>query len=366
LIFLIGEEKSKVEELTKGLQADNRDYRQIDWQNLNPKEGGIYIVISLPREKFALECLKHLVHFKQTVILLDKAASIDETEINGVSAANPVFNTNTFLCLPFDTSYTVIKPLIYWLENNWGNNFLIDELNLASDLQKSLIPKSFPQDLPINIVHKYLPHTFIGGDLFDVVRLSNHKLGVIITDVSGHGISAAFITAMFKMAFNHYAEENASPAQLLAKLNKEFYATIHTEHYLTAFYAIFDLKEMKCTFCNAGHPRQILLKTDGEIIELDTAGFFVGSFENSRYEDQEIAFAPGDRFYFFTDGIIEISNSKGWQFGRDNLKKLLKEYNNLDLATTSNMLISMLMMYMHEQSFPDDITLIILEIMESL
>jgi sigma-B regulation protein RsbU (phosphoserine phosphatase) len=102
------------------------------------------------------------------------------------------------------------------------------------------------------------------------------------------------------------------------------------------------------------------------VLELDSKGFFIGSFEDSIYQEKWINFAPGDRFYFYTDGITEVRNARGQQFGRENLKKVICDNNRLELEAISNMIVSMLMMYMHEPIFSDDLTLVILEIMESL
>lgn len=246
------------------------------------------------------------------------------------------------------------------------NNQIIKELSLASDLQKSLIPKNFPADLPLNFSQKYLPYAYIGGDFFEIIRLDKDKIGIIITDVSGHGVSSAFITAMFKTAFYHFAKDDCSPASTLSKLNKEFCATLHTEHYLTAFYAVFDTMEMKCIYCNAGHPGQLLICESGDIIELTTMGFFIGMFEGTEYEEKVIDLNPGDRIIYFTDGIIEIENDSGEQFGKDNLKKIFLENREMDISNISNLVIQELMMYMASETFQDDITLLIIEIMESI
>ncbi len=246
------------------------------------------------------------------------------------------------------------------------NNQIIEELSLASDLQQSLIPKEFPQDLSINFAQKYLPYVYIGGDFFEIIRLDKDKVGIIITDVSGHGVAAAFITAMFKTSFHHFAQNDFSPASTLSKLNKDFSATLHTEHYLTAFYAIFDTAEMKCTYCNAGHPSQILFRENGDVEELTTMGFFIGMFEGTEYEEKVIDLIPGDRILYFTDGIIEIENAMGKPFGRENLKRIFLENMDKEISDISNLILQESMMYMASDSFQDDITMLIIEIMESI
>jgi hypothetical protein len=109
-----------------------------------------------------------------------------------------------------------------------------EELRLAADVQKSIVPTTFPSHLPLAFAHKYLPYAYIGGDFFDVVQLDEDHLGIIIADVSGHGVPAAFITTMLKGAFAACASR--SSAATLHALNRTFCESIHTDHYITAFY----------------------------------------------------------------------------------------------------------------------------------
>lgn len=246
------------------------------------------------------------------------------------------------------------------------NRELAEELQLASELQKSLLPRDFPTDMPIELVHRYMPMARIGGDFFDIVRLSEDKLGVIIIDVSGHGVAPAFITAMFKSAFDLHAPQYENPAELLTILNHTFVKMITTEHYLTAFYMVIDTKEMKCVYSSAGHPKQLLLRESGEVIELSSAGFFVGMFDSTKYENEEVTILPGDLLCCFSDGIIETVNEKGDQFGREGIIAALKSAEMFGLEAQADSVIRGTIDFMHGSEFQDDITLIALQFIESL
>jgi len=246
------------------------------------------------------------------------------------------------------------------------NRQIVEELSLAAELQASLLPKEFPSDLPLNFAHKYIPYAYIGGDFFDIVRLNENKIGIIIADVSGHGVSSAFITTMFKSQFDIYGPKSEFPAETLSILNKEFTNMIHTEHYITAFYAVIDTDKMICTYCNAGHPNQLLFKANGEVIEMSSMGFFLGMFEGTEYEDKEVGLETGDRILFNTDGIIETTNAAGEQFGKENIIRVIKDNRDNDLETLSNKLLSEIMMYMADPTFQDDITILLTEVIESL
>jgi serine phosphatase RsbU (regulator of sigma subunit) len=253
-----------------------------------------------------------------------------------------------------------LKNALEQLEKN--NRQIMEELSLASELQKSLLPKDFPSHLPMDISHKYIPFLEIGGDFYDVIPLDFTTIGIIITDVSGHGVASAFLTAMLKMSFTHYAPNDFSPAKTLSILNEEFVKLIRTEHYLTAFYAVIDFQNMKCSYCNAGHPRQLLFRKDGEVIELSSKGFFVGMFENTEYQDEQIDIHAGDKLCFFTDGIIETINNDDEQFGKENIIRIVNNEMDESVADIANTLMSDLIDYVNTDGFQDDITFLIMEI----
>ncbi|MBN1524286.1 MAG: serine/threonine-protein phosphatase [Spirochaetales bacterium] len=238
---------------------------------------------------------------------------------------------------------------------------MVEDLALASEVQKSFLPKSFPKSIPIDFTHKYIPHEYIGGDFFEIITIDDKHTGIIIADVSGHGVASALITAMFKSVFNHTAEHSFSPSEVLSKINTEFINTIRTEHYITAFYIIINTETFTATFSNAGHPVQLLVRQGGTIDTLKAQGFFIGMFEETVYENQKVYIAPGDRLILFTDGIIECQNTDAQSFGRQNLLQLLNDNRNMDIENLSKTIVSEVVAYMAENRFPDDVTLLIAE-----
>lgn len=246
------------------------------------------------------------------------------------------------------------------------NRVMMEELALASELQKSLLPRETPQELPLTISHRYIPYLSVGGDFFDYQQISPSKVGLIIADASGHGVASAFLTAMMKSAFNHLSSKTDSPAELLAGINEEFCRTIRTDHYITAFYGVIDTESLECVYANAGHPPQILMRRDGEIEELNTEGFFLGTFESTVYRESAFTLYPGDRLVLFTDGLLETVDTRLEAFGRERLLRILNETGETDLESMSNEVISELLAFLGGASFQDDITLLTAEMIESL
>jgi serine phosphatase RsbU (regulator of sigma subunit)/response regulator of citrate/malate metabolism len=204
------------------------------------------------------------------------------------------------------------------------NQRMIGELEMAARLQKSLLPDTFENMNGVSFSCKYIPSIHIGGDLYDVVDLGGGQSGFIIADVSGHGVAAALISAMFKMSFHALAATVASPTILMHMLNRELRPVLD-EDYITAFFVITDRFNKSVSYTNAGHPTPLLYKrSSGTIKELDTDGFFLGSFDDGGYgEGIEPAIENGDALLMYTDCIIETENPSGDQYGKERLKRCL-------------------------------------------
>lgn len=202
------------------------------------------------------------------------------------------------------------------------NQRMINELEMAGRLQKSLLPDTFENINGVTFSCKYFPSIHIGGDLYDVVDVGNGQSGFMIADVSGHGVAAALISCMFKMSFHALASTVASPKILMHLLNKEL-RPILNEDYITSFYVLVDRYSKSISYSNAGHPTPLLFKgSTGEILELDTDGFFLGSFDDGGYEEKtECNIEKGDALLLYTDCILETENESGVQYGKERLKE---------------------------------------------
>lgn len=242
------------------------------------------------------------------------------------------------------------------------NRKIKEDLALANIIQNNMLPKNFPQAFPVSFAHKYIPHEYIGGDFFEVSQVDEFRLGILIADVSGHGVSSALITAMLKSSFTHAAKSCLSPSAVLSVINREFTQIMRTEHYITAFYCIIDLQTFECRYANAGHPQQIILRSDGTVESIGANGFFLGMFEQTQYDENRTVLKPGDRIVFFTDGVVECHDVNGVLFGRDNLVDILKRRSGEDIEKLSKNIIVELISFMSENRFPDDVTLLIAEI----
>ncbi len=247
-----------------------------------------------------------------------------------------------------------------------ANRQLIDELNLASELQKSLLPRSYPNEAPLEFAHKFIPLNTIGGDFFDVVRLDEKTLGLIIADVSGHGVGPALVTAMFKSSFGLESKNTKSPAALMSTLNETLIGFLTTGHYVTAFAAFIDIESLEMRYCSAGHPNQLVVRADGTSIELATMGFLLGMMENMDYKEKSLVLDPGDTLVLFTDGVIESSDSEGTLFGREGILRSAADRQGSGAQELSDGLLSDLLAWTEGTEASDDVTILMAQVIESL
>jgi serine phosphatase RsbU (regulator of sigma subunit) len=243
------------------------------------------------------------------------------------------------------------------------NLTLTKELELAATLQKSLIPHKLPDDRYLQFAFHYEPMQLVGGDYYDVMDLGDGKKGLIVADVSGHGVSSAFIAAMLKISFLNYAQMLHSPASVLTKLNEEYCQLIQTGDFVTVFYAVIDPPKNRMTYCGAGHPRPLFLHRKSSTIELlSSEGFFIGMFDQAEYMDKVVEMQRGDRFMVFTDGINEAySDERGEQFGEKRLLECFQDCSDEPIDSVIKNIIDHVKNFMKKSIFYDDLAIVAVE-----
>jgi sigma-B regulation protein RsbU (phosphoserine phosphatase) len=232
-----------------------------------------------------------------------------------------------------------------------------DELNRAREIQQALLPKEIPQIEGFELVGTWEPARIVGGDYFDVIRLSEKKLGICIADVVGKGVPAALFMANVQATVRAYASESASPAWLCARVNSVVCANIAAEKFVTLFYGVLDAEQKTMKYTSAGHPRPILKNASGRVTQLDNGGAVLGVFPNWKYEDSVVQLVPGDRLVLFTDGITEAAKADGEQFGEEGLLQVVKRLADEPLSKLNAELLTEVKTFC-DSHLQDDATLI--------
>ncbi len=245
------------------------------------------------------------------------------------------------------------------------NRHMIQELEMAGKLQKSLLPDIYESFNGVSLATKYIPSMNIGGDLYDVVDLGQGITGFIIADVSGHGVAAALVASMFKMSFHSLAFTVASPKVLFHILNEEI-KSIVKEDYITAFYLLADRFRGGISYANAGHPTPLLLRrASGRVEELDTDGFFIGMFDDGDYDEMSLSIDQDDALLLYTDCLLETEDAQGNQFGKQRLKELFVQVmSDAHGQEAIDRIEAAVRAFAARDTFEDDFTVLLLEFTE--
>lgn len=236
------------------------------------------------------------------------------------------------------------------------NRLIETELKVARKIQQFVVPLSFPEIKNPSIACRYLPIEQIGGDFFDVFQLEDNSFGFLIADVTGHGIPAALVMSMSTMMFRFHAPYHDQPAALFSVINSRVKSILLDGQYITAFYLIYNADQQTLTFSNAGHTRALFYRKDqSKIMALDTQGFFLGISDLSSHEEKTIRVNKGDRLFLYTDGIAELKNTSGEDFGEKGLARILKEKYDLAAGNFCDELLDQLNHHAPLDSRSDDI-----------
>lgn len=230
---------------------------------------------------------------------------------------------------------------------------LANELETARQIQLSLLPTSMPEINGLRFQAHYDPASSVAGDLYDFLRVDDQRAGAIIADVSGHGIPAALIASMMKIAVSSQSPLAHDPAALLREVNRTLRGQVRRV-FVTASCLFFDMQRRRVDVANAGHPAP-LLHRKGELRELGPHGVVLGRFA-ATYASESIELRRGDRIVAYTDGVTEALNGKGEAFGEARLKELIRG------GADAEAIARAVRQWRDEQSEADDVTLLIVDV----
>jgi phosphoserine phosphatase RsbU/P len=198
------------------------------------------------------------------------------------------------------------------------------ELETARQIQLSILPSEIPKIEGLDIAARYIPMTSVAGDFYDFIVVDEKHIGVLVADVSGHGMPAALIASMLKIALSAQAAHAAEPAQVLLGLNQALCGKFQ-HHFVTAAYLYFDMQNRTLTYAGAGHPPLLLSGGPEGVRSIEENGLFLGKFSFATYTSVVLPLKAGDRVLLYTDGIPETTNPAGVEFGTDCFKQFLEK-----------------------------------------
>jgi sigma-B regulation protein RsbU (phosphoserine phosphatase) len=196
------------------------------------------------------------------------------------------------------------------------------ELATARTIQMSILPREHPRVNRLEIATVYTPAAEVAGDFYDFLRVDDDHLGTLVADVSGHGVPAALVASMLKVALASQSAHAAEPSELLAQLNALFCGKLQRQ-FITAVYAFVDATTGVVRVASAGHPPPFVRRANGEVEELLASGVILGRFAAVRCEEISITLAAGDALVLYTDGVTEAMGEREEMFGEERLREVI-------------------------------------------
>jgi phosphoserine phosphatase RsbU/P len=250
------------------------------------------------------------------------------------------------------------------LGENIEKERLEKELDVAREIQRKILPSENPKVPNIFISSVFIPAFEVGGDYYDFFRFNDNKMGFIIADVSGKGISAAFIMAEIKGIFESLSRVLSSPREILIKANEILAHTLNRKDFVSAAYGIIDTDKKKVIIARAGHCPVILLR-DGKAEQLRPGGLGLGlnftDYFSETLEETEFDLIENDTIVLYTDGITEAKNNEMEDFGNTTFEKILIENTENSVEEMSNNVIREVTLFSRSIPQHDDITLVIIK-----
>jgi sigma-B regulation protein RsbU (phosphoserine phosphatase) len=229
------------------------------------------------------------------------------------------------------------------------------ELEIAKRIQLSILPANFPASANFQVAARYVPMTSVAGDFYDFLVADDTRAGLLIADVSGHGVPAALIASMVKVAATSQRANASDPSRLLAGINAVLCGNTQ-DQFVTAAYVYLDSQSQELHYSAAGHPPMLLLR-EGKIVEVAENGLILAAFDFATYSNTIQRLKPGDRLLLYTDGIVEASNASGEFFGQEALCALLNQTSAVAPADAADRIISAVQQWSASQD--DDLTVLV-------
>jgi sigma-B regulation protein RsbU (phosphoserine phosphatase) len=235
------------------------------------------------------------------------------------------------------------------------------EIELAAEIQKNLIPESFPSLPGYDISGVCIPCRTVGGDYYNYFLLPDGRILIAVADVSGKGVSAALFVSSINSVLHAQIDQDYDLLKVIGILSKAIYQSITAGKYATAFFLEIDPARSRIRCINAGHNPPIMLTGDNHKIELTEGGFCIGMFKDSIYKSQELPFNKGDQILIYTDGVTEQTNEKDDYFGEEPLSDILISNINSTAAEINQRIIQSVYQFSNKKQLQDDMTLVMIK-----
>jgi len=245
------------------------------------------------------------------------------------------------------------------------NASMWQEFEVARQIQTRMLPEKYPEVEGIRISAKSIPAKEVGGDFYDFITLDPNRLGIMIGDVSGHGLSAAMVMTAAMSTLRFAAEGNDQTEQVLDLANIQLYKNLKKNMFVTLFYGIIDLQNQKIFYTNAGQPLPLICRNEQlkSIPHVEEgARFPLGVVNQCNYQQNSFDLRSGDTLIFYTDGILETMNNNNDSYDRDRFYSSVQTHIHLNINEMIERLVDDMDDYRSTADLNDDVTLVLVRI----
>jgi sigma-B regulation protein RsbU (phosphoserine phosphatase) len=237
-----------------------------------------------------------------------------------------------------------------------------DELKVARELQFSILPAAVPEVCSLRIAVAYRPMTAVAGDFYEFIPVDEKRVGFLVADVAGHGVPAALIASMIKVAMQSVMACADEPREVLRGLNRILYGLLR-DRLVSAAYLWLDTGNCKAVYSGAGHP-PLLRWREGKLERIENNGLLFGVVPEADYPVCDLSIHSGDRFLLYTDGVIEPENASGKSFGDWKLEQVVRDNQSRPPSELSEQLLSEILVWQSASvGQQDDVTLIVIDVL---
>jgi len=239
---------------------------------------------------------------------------------------------------------------------------ICEEVDKARQIQQSLLPPSSFSFSGTVLDAVLINSSEISGDVYDYFIIDDNRLGVMVGDVSGHGVQSGMVATAAKAGLHLLLDMGVrTPSELLSGMNKAVLVTASSSLMMTAVVAVIDLVDRKISYANAGHNYPYIYRASTGVISMleNTGGFPLGFDSGSIYEEGTVDFSVNDRLLLYTDGIVEARDTNGEEFGYDRLEEFLRNVLSGHPAVTRRRLVESVRDFTGVEEFEDDVTVLI-------
>lgn len=239
-----------------------------------------------------------------------------------------------------------------------------EELHVAQQIQQSLLPRGGLQAAGLDVAGLSVPCEETSGDYFDYIRRPGGRLGLVIGDVSGHGLGAALLMSTARALLRAFAATEATPAELVTRLNRFLSEDIETGRFMTLFYGEIALRERTMTYVRAGHNEPVIYRNETDRFEeLGEGGVALAVIDNFEFESTgPLQLAKGDLVALYTDGIVEAMSPSREPFGIDRMKDVLRRHRDLSAKELAGKVRQAVRDHTGTDVREDDLTLVVAKV----